>query len=308
MKGLRQWFPCPPDYGRVEKYKDVLAGLTVALLLIPQAMAYALLAGVPPVYGVYASLVPMLIYALLSTTPHVSVGPTALASILSLSALSTLATPGTDEYLQLILLLAGLTGLVQLAFGFLRLGVLVSFLSRPVISGFVSAAAVLIAFSQVKTLFGISVARTSYLHDSIRELWQNAITYHLPTTLVGVGSILLLLLGKRFAPKLPATLILIIMATLASGWFKLDRLGLEVVGSVPSGFPQFGFPTFSDHQLFSLIPAALIIALISFVETLSVGKTYAEKHTYYRIHPNRELIALGAAKFLGAFFQAIPTS
>ena len=303
-----KYFPWPQAYDRIAQRKDVMAGLTVGVLLIPQAMAYALLAGVPPIYGIYASLIPMLIYSLLSTTPHVSVGPTALASILSLSAVGALATPGSDEYLQLILILAGVTGLIQLAFGFLRLGVLVSFLSRPVISGFISAAAVLIIFSQVKTLFGLEVERTTYLHDTIKELFSNFGGWHALTTGIGLASILTLFALKKWLPKLPDTLLLIVVTSLLCWFLKLDQAGVAVVGDIPAGLPGFLLPEISGSKVISILPAALIIALISFVETLSIGKTFSEKHTYYRINPNRELIALGAAKFIGAFFQGIPTS
>lgn len=304
----RSWLAWPPVYDQLTKRKDVVAGLTVGVLLIPQAMAYALLAGVPPIYGIYASLVPMLVYSLLSTSPHVSVGPTALASILSLSAVSALATPGTDEYLQLILILAGVTGLIQLAFGFLRLGVLVSFLSRPVMSGFISAAAILIIFSQVKTLLGLQVIRTTYLHDTISELYANISEWHLLTTGIGLASILALLALKKWLPKLPDTLFLIVFTSFICWLFQLDQAGVAIVGDIPAGLPSFLLPKISGNQVLSILPAALIIALISFIETLSIGKTFAEKHTYYRIKPNRELIALGAAKFFGAFFQGIPTS
>lgn len=302
------WLAWPPVYDRTAQRKDVVAGLTVGVLLIPQAMAYALLAGVPPIYGIYASLVPMLIYSVLSSTPHVSVGPTALASILSLSAVSALASPGSDEYLQLILILAGLTGLIQLAFGFLRLGGLVSFLSRPVISGFISAAAILIIFSQVKTLFGLTVARTTYLHDTIQELYHHLGSWHGLTAGMSVTSILVLLALKKWLPKLPDTLLLIVVASLIGYVLHLGQAGVAMVGEVPAGLPSFLLPDLSASNFVRLLPAALIIALISFVETLSIGKTFAEKHSYYQINPNRELIALGAAKFFGAFFQGIPSS
>lgn len=303
------WVPVPDNYGRAQLRYDLLAGVTVGILLIPQAMAYALLAGVPPVYGIYASLLPMALYALLGSTPHVSVGPTALASILALAMLGQFYEPGTDAYISAILLLAGMTGVVQLLFGFFRLGVLVSFLSRPVVSGFVSAAAVLIVFSQLKSLLGVEMPRSSFLHEALQELWLNLRTWHWPTTLVSLGSIGFLLGMKRWAPRWPATLILLLFTVLLSAWWKLDQKGLEVVGELPNGLPSFYWPEIENlDAIIQLLPAALVLALISFVETLSIGKTIAERHDYYRISPNRELIALGAGKLLGAFFQGIPTS
>ncbi|MEM9261537.1 MAG: SulP family inorganic anion transporter, partial [Bacteroidota bacterium] len=303
-----QWLPFPPVYGKAEVRRDIIAGLTVGILLIPQAMAYAMLAGVPPVYGIYASIFPMLAYAFLSSSPHVSVGPTALASILALSTLGQIVPVESSTYLNHILVLAGLTGLVQLNIGTLRLGVLISFLSRPGISGFVSAAAVLIAFSQLKGLLGLSVERTTYFHQTLAQLWQKIGTLDGATALVGIGSILLLLASKRWLSKWPGTLMVIILVTALTAVFNWSDAGLAVVGDIQGGLPTFFLPEVDLSIIQLLFPAALVLALISFVETLSIGKKLSENHGYYRISPNRELIALGGSKLIGAFFQAIPTS
>ncbi|MEL6141540.1 MAG: SulP family inorganic anion transporter [Bacteroidota bacterium] len=308
MKNFSGWFPFPTDYSSIDLRNDVFAGLTVGFLLVPQAIAYAILAGVPPVYGIYAALVPMLIYSLLGSTPHVSVGPTALAGILALSSLSGFAQPADPEYMRLIFLLAALTGVVQLLFGVLRLGVLVNFLSRPVISGFVSAAAVLIAFSQVKPLFGIDLPRTSYLHNTILAIGQNFGSIHGPTALASVLCIIALIVLRKWAPKWPGILLLLVAATFLTAFFRLDRIGLSILGQLPSGFPAFILPDFGSRDVLRLLPAALVLGLISFVETLSIAKTFSESFDYYRVDPNRELIALGSSKFIGSFFQAIPTS
>lgn len=285
-----------------------MAGLILGVILIPQAMAYGLLAGVPPVYGLYAALVPLLIYTLLASTPHVSVGPTALASLLCLNGLSELAEPGTTDYLNLAILLAGLTGLLQVVFGLLRLGVLVNLLSRPVLSGFVSAAAVLIVVSQLRALLGIDAPRSGFLHRTLIDLWQNFDTLHLPTAALGLGSLLVLQLGYRYLPRWPSLLIWIVATTVLVATVGLDRRGIAVVGEVPAGLPSFEVATVNPNTLTELLPVALVLALISFVETLSIGKTFSTRHNYYRLMPNRELIALGAAKIGGAFFGAIPTS
>lgn len=304
----KRWFAIPSDYGSRQVWRDFNAGLTVSVLLIPQSLAYALLAGLPPVYGLYASLVPLLTFALLSSTPHVSVGPTALASILSLSALAPFANVSPDEYLRLCLLLAGLTGLVQLLLGVLRLGILVNFLSRPVISGFVSAAAVLIFCSQIKTLLGLSFGRTSYFHETISLLVQNIGSLHLLSAGIGIGSLLLLPSLQRWLKGWPVILFFIASTTALAAYFNWDQQGLAILKQVPNGLPHFNIPSFSKAELLALLPAALILGLISFVETLSIGKTFQDKHDYYRISANRELIALGASKLLGSLFMAFPTS
>jgi SulP family sulfate permease len=302
------WFPSPDNYNKTSLLTDLTAGLTLGILLIPQAMAYGLLAGVDPVYGLYAALVPMLVYSLLASTPHVNVGPTALASLLCLNGLSGIAEPFSAEYLGYVVVLAGLTGVLQLLFGVLRLGGIVSLLSRPVLSGFVSAAAVLIIVSQVDTLLGIKNTGGGYLHETVISLWQGLELLHLPSTLLGVGALLLLFVAKRWLPaKLPTMLVLLALSTLLVGFMGKDW-GVSTLEGIPAGLPSFSLPGFQITTLQQLLPVAVVMALISFVETLSIGKAFAPKHNYYRVLPNRELIALGLSKIAGSFFLAIPTS
>ncbi len=309
MGGLKgSWFPLPADYRTAGVRGDVVAGLTLGVILIPQAMAYGLLAGVPPVYGLYAAVVPLLVYTLLASTPHVSVGPTALASLLCLSGLGGVVDPGSAEYVGYAVLLAGLTGVIQLLFGLLRLGGLVSLLSRPVLSGFVSAAAVLIVASQLKPIFGLDMPRTSYLYDTAVAFFRHLASFHWPTAALGIGTLAVLLLGKRYLPRAPVMLSWIVLVTLLVYLLRLDRTGMVVVGTIPSGLPPFSLPAFDTDLVLTLLPIALVLALLSFVETLSIGNSLATRHGYYRIQPNRELIALGASKILGSFFSAIPTS
>ncbi|MGB3801745.1 MAG: sulfate permease [Lewinella sp.] len=308
MPKLLSYLPRPSAYGKKDIRQDLLSGLTVTVVLVPQAMAYGLLAGVPPVYGLYAALVPLLIYTLLASTPHVAVGPTALASLLTLNGLSGLATVDTERFIMMALLLSALTGLIQLAFGMLRLGGLVSLLSRPVLSGFVSAAAVLIVASQLKSLFGLDMPRTAYLHETVYAFVAHLDSFHWPTALMGLGSLGVLILGKRFFPRLPYLIIWIVGATLLTWLLRLNQSGIEVVGEVPAGLPGFALPGFTVEDTLTLLPVAAVLALISFVETLSIGNTFATQHGYYRVRPNRELLALGLSKIGGSFFAAIPTS
>lgn len=271
-------------------------------------MAYGLLAGVDPVYGLYAALVPLVVYGLLASTPHVSVGPTALASLLCLNGLVPLASPKTPEFLGLAILLAGLTGLIQLLFGLLRLGGLANLLSRPVLSGFVSAAAVLIIISQIDALLGITTERTTYLHETVFELASNAGSLHFPAALLGGLSLGILFAARRWLPaKFPAMLVLIVLGTLIT-WLLGGDWGLVTIGAVPSGLPSIALPEITIGDVITLLPVALVLALISFIETLSIGETFSPRHDYYRISPNRELIALGLSKMVGGLFQAIPSS
>lgn len=310
MKSRRtDWFSLPAHYWSGDGVRnDLIAGLTLGVILIPQAMAYGLLAGVPPVYGLYAALVPLVIYTLLASTPHVSVGPTALASLLCLNGLTAFAEPGTGTYLIYAVTLAGLTGLIQLSFGLLRLGGLISLLSRPVLSGFVSAAAVLIVASQIKTLLGIDLPSTAHFHQTLMALFTHLGQWQLPTTVMGLGSLVVLMAGRRWLPRVPVLLILIVVTTVLVYAFRLDRAGIVVVASIPGGLPQFALPLTEVSTLLTLLPTALVLALISFVETLSIGNTFAAHHAYYRIRPNRELVALGLSKVIGSFFSAIPSS
>ncbi|MEM9258602.1 MAG: sulfate permease [Bacteroidota bacterium] len=302
------WFPIPENYRKTGVSADVIAGLTLGILLIPQAMAYGMLAGVPPVYGLYAALLPMLVYALVASTPHVSVGPTALASLLCLNGISGLAEPGSSAYLGYAVLLAGLTGALQLLFGILRLGGIGNLLSRPVLSGFVSAAAVLISVSQLDVLLGITTSRTTYFHDSLLALGAGFSTIHWPSAIMGVGSLGGLFLAKALLPsKFPTMLTLIISATLLV-WGFGGAWGITTVEEIPAGLPMFQLPSFELTHLAQLLPVALVLALISFIETLSIGKAFSPRHPYYRVQANRELVALGLSKLAGMFLQAIPTS
>ncbi|NJC27678.1 SulP family inorganic anion transporter [Neolewinella antarctica] len=305
---LDKWFPAPPDFGRATVVTDLVAGLTVGVLLVPQAMAYALLAGVPPVYGLYAALVPLVGYALFASSPHTSVGPTALASLLCLNGIAGLAQPGSETFIGYAILLGGLTGVLQLLFGLLRFGGIGSLLSRPVLSGFVSAAAVLIMFSQADALLGVRTERTRFFHDTVLELARNVGALHLPSAALGLLTLLLLLLAGKFLPKkFPTMLVLIVTSTALIALVGADW-GVKIVGAVPSGLPGLAMPVLSWEVVLELLPVAAVIALLSFIETLSIGKAFSPRHQHYRIEPNRELVALGFSKLLGMFFQAIPSS
>lgn len=289
------------NYRRSDLGKDATAGLTVAVLLVPQAMAYALLGGVPPVVGLYASFVPLFMYAVLGTSRQLAIGPTAMDSLLVMAGASALAPVGTPLFLLVATLLAGLAGVFQLAMGAIRWGFLVNFLSRPVIGGFTTAAALIIAGSQVGAFLGVHSPRSATIHQLVLGLMPELAGVHWLTLLVSSLSLAALLGLRRWAPKLPASLLVVAVATVVTYAFRLDELGIRVVGDVPRSLPRIGLPEFDPALLYQLVPTAAMIALVGFMEAISVATALAEKH-HQNLDPDRELMALGLAN-IGAFFS-----
>lgn len=290
-------------YGPEQFRDDLVAGLTTAVMLIPQAMGYAMLAGLPPIYGLYACLVPISVYALLGTSRQLSVGPVALDSLLTASAVGAMAVQGTDAYLFYAIVLAFLVGLIQFGMGIGRLGFLVNFLSRPVISGFMSAAALIIGFSQLSHLLGIEIPRSNHVHIILAGAVEGASRIHGLTVALGLGCIVLLVCLKRFAPRFPRALFVVAAASLGVLVLGLDKQGVAVVGAVPSGFPSFVPPSLDWEVVSALMPAAFTVALVAFMEAIAVGKKVAATEKY-QVDANQELIALGLSNLVGSFFQS----
>ncbi len=302
---ITEWLP---DYSKKDFKGDLLAGLTVAIMLIPQGMAYALLAGLPPIYGLYAGIVPLLLYAFFGTSRQLSVGPVALVSLLILSGVSNFVEPKSDLFITLAITTALLAGIIQVLLGLFRLGFLINFLSHPVISGFTSAAAFIIGLSQLRNLLGIDIPRSNKIHTIIADAFNHLQELNYITLGIGLGSIVLMLVLKKIKKSLPIALIAVIIGTLAVWGFGLEAFGVETVGKVPKGLPGFQAPELTFQQVLDLLPLALTICLISFIESLAIAKTIESRHKSYRVRPNQELIALGLAKIGGSFFQAFPTT
>lgn len=281
-----------------------MAGLTVGILLIPQGMAYAMIAGMPPVYGLYAALVPLLVYAVLGTSRHLAVGPVAMDSLLVAAGLGTLALTGVESYIAMALLLAFMVGTIQFVLGLLRMGFLVRFLSRPVISGFTSAAAVIIIFSQLKHFFGVNIPQTNQFHKSVANVVMAVPETNGYALLIGVAGIALIVLFKRWNDRIPAILAVVVASILAVYSFGLDSHGVQIVGEVRGGLPSFSLPEFSWPKVKGLFSIAVAIALIGFTEAIGIGKAIEEKNDTETIDPNKELLALGSANILGSFFQS----
>ncbi|PEN13019.1 sodium-independent anion transporter [Longibacter salinarum] len=310
LRWLRQLTPITdwlPGYDNDDFRTDVLAGLTVGVMLIPQGMAYAVLGGLPPIYGLYAALVPLLVYPLLGTSRQLITGPVAIDMLILAAGVGLLADPGSNRYVALAVMAAAIAGALQLGMGALRLGFVADLLSRPVIAGFTTAAAFIIAASQLGPLLGIDLERSAYVHELVADAAIHAHMVHVPSAVVGGLSIVCLLAIARWRPKWPSALIVAAVATLL-GWILGGRAaGVEVIGSVPTGLPSAGWPDISQGDLWQLLPTAATLAVVQFMSVISLGRVFAKEHRY-AIDANRELFAVGSANLIGSVFQSVPVS
>lgn len=294
-------------YRRADLPRDLSAGLVVGVMLVPQAMAYAVLAGLPPVYGLYASIAPTVVYALLGTSRHMPVGPPALMALLTFSGVSALARPGTDEYLGLALLLALMAGLLQLGLGILRLGFVSNFIPLPVLSGFVYASAVVISLSQAAALLGIPAGGGRSTFGMLSALAAGVGGANLPTLVIGLGSVAALVGLARLAPRVPGALVVAAASTALVYAFGLREMGVGIVGEVPGGLPGLSVPPLGAETARALLPAALAVALVGFVESVSVAKAVAARERY-GLESNAELRGLGLANVAASFTSGMPVA
>jgi SulP family sulfate permease len=301
-----RWFPIVDglrNYRQSDLRGDLIAGLTTAVMLIPQGMAYAMLAGLPPIVGLYASTIPLVVYALLGTSRQLAVGPVAMVSLMTAAAVGAQTEPGSAQYIEYAVLLALMVGGVQWLMGVARLGFLANFLSHPVISGFTSAAALIIGLSQLKHLVGVDIPRSPHVHEILLAAITRIAEIEPLTLAIGVASIALLLLLQRLSPLVPRALAVVVASSLLVWGLGLDQRGVAIVGDVPAGLPAASFPTWSLGVIGSLFPSALAISLVAFMESVSVAKALANRYQY-EIDANRELAGLGLANVVGSFFGA----
>ena len=291
------------SYSKLDFKGDLNAGLTVGVLVIPQGMAYAMIAGLPPVYGLYASLVPVIIYAIFGTSRQLAVGAAAMDSLFVAATVSVLAVQGTDNYIELAILLAFMMGAIQLLFGILRLGFIVNFLSKPVIVGFTSAAALVIALNQVGYLLGIDLPKSNQVQYLVNDLVKLIGEIHLPSLIFTLIAIVFLVSFKIWFKKFPAALVLLIAGIAATYFLRLDNYGIDIIKEVPSGLPSVDIPTFSKGNVINLLPAAIALALIAFMEAISIAKALEEK-SGGKVNANKELIALGSSNLVGSLFSS----
>ncbi len=297
----------PDGYDRTGVRADVVAGLSLVVVLIPQAMAFSALVGVPPVAGLYAALVSLLAYGLLGSSAGLSFGPIAVVSLLSGAAVAPLADGDVERALALVALLAGMVGVVHLALGLLRAGAIVDVISYPVLLGFTAGAGFTIAASQLRDLLGITASGSDRFVEAVAIVVPALGELHPLTAGIGVVSLVLLLVTRRVRPNFPTVLVLAIVAVLASVAFGLEARGVRIVGDIPSGFPVPAVPAVTVADAQGLLAPALAIALVGYAQTIAVGKAIAAR-TRQRIDANREFRASGVANVLSGLFGGFPTS
>jgi SulP family sulfate permease len=310
------------SYNREALSNDMIAAVIVTIMLIPQSLAYALLAGLPPEAGIYASIVPIIFYAIFGTSRALAVGPVAVVSLMTAAAIGQIAETGTMGYALAALTLAFLSGAILLVMGVFRLGFLANFLSHPVIAGFITASGILIAASQLKHILGVSAEGHS-LVEVVWTLLQHLGDTNAITLVIGVSATAFLFwVRKGLKPRLRALglgprmadiatkagpVAAVVVTTLATWAFGLDGHGVAVVGEVPQSLPPLTLPSFDPDLLRQLLVPALLISIIGFVESISVAQTLAAKKRQ-RIDPDQELIGLGAANIGAAFTGGYPVT
>jgi len=286
---------------------DALAGLTVAVVLIPQSMAYAMLAGLPPVYGLYAAAVTPMVAALWGSLRQLATGPIAIMSLLVLTTLSPMAEPGSREFIELAFLLAFMVGCFYLGIGVFRLGMVMSFISHSAVRGFTSAAALIIISTQLPHFMGLSVARHEYVISIFIELVRKLATVHFPTLVVGLVSFAMIYGLKKINRNFPSGLLAMVLTTAAVVLLDLDQHGVAIVGKSPKGLPHPHWPLMDFRIISSFIGPAVVIGLVSFAETYSIGKAIAGE-TKQKVNVDQEFIGQGLANIVGSFFQSYPVS
>lgn len=294
------------SYSKDDFKRDIYAGLIVGIILVPQGMAYSMLAGLPPIHGLYAVTIPLLVYAILGTSRQLAVGPVAMDSILTASAIQAYAVLGSHAYVEAALTLALIVGIIQFLMGVFRMGFLVNFLSQPVISGFTSAAALIIMGSQLNHLTGIDFTQRGHFLAVFLEWFQRFRETNLPTLFLALGGVSLLIVFKELKIRVPGALVLVVLGILFTKWGNLDAMGVKILGKIPEGLPSFHLPTLNWTLFKDLFPAGLAISLVGFLESFSIAKTMQRIHNNYKLRANQELIALGTVNMMAALVHAFP--
>lgn len=322
---LERILPCLiwlKGYGRVQFSNDLIAAIIVTIMLIPQSLAYALLAGVSPQVGLYASILPLMVYALFGTSRTLSVGPVAVASLMTAAAIQNLGVENDMDYLNAAIMLAFLSGLFLILMGFLKLGFLANFLSHPVVSGFITASGIIIGVSQLKHILGIQ-ANGDNLIELGETLAANLGSANPVTMIMGISVLLFLfwsrqglkrrltaLAGPKPALQLiprVAPVFAILLSSSAAYFFNLGDAGLALVGEIPGGLPTPGLPVFENGNWLDLLVPAIMISIIGYVESVSVGRTLAAKRRQ-KIDPDQELIGMGSANVASAVSGGFPVT
>jgi sulfate permease, SulP family len=297
-----------PNYQKAWFKGDLFAGITIGVMLIPQGIAYAIIAGLPPIYGLYTAMIPQIVYAFLGTSRQLAIGPAAMDSLIVASGVAALATIGSEHFIVLAIVLAFMVGIFQIIFGYFRMGFLVNFLSKPVISGFTSGSAIIIAMNQIGNLLGIDIDRSNHIFHLIIDIFNNFYNLHWQSFLLGSLSIITLILIKKYFKKIPASLLIVIVGILVVYLFNLEHHGVSVLGEIPKGLPEFAIPKINMNLIDEMHGLALTLALIGFMEAISIAKSIEINHNNYKVKPNQELIALGFSNVIGSFFHSYPAT
>ena len=311
MKKIKELIPILewlPNYNSSRLKGDFIAGITVSIILIPQGIAYALIAGLPPIYGLYCALVPQLVYAIFGSSRQVAIGPVAMDSLIVATGVSTLALAGSDSYIAIAILLAFMVGSIQFLLGVFRLGFIVNFLSKPVISGFTSAVALTIGINQFRNLFGVDFVQSDQIQYVLEDIWFNIIDFNSHTTVIGLISVGVIILLRKINKKIPNALLVVVVGILTIRYFGDEFSDVAIVKDIPSGLPSFSFPEMDISQMKELLPIALTLVMVGYLETISIGKSLEAKQDEYKLRPNQELIALGLSNIIGSWFKAYPST
>jgi len=296
-----------PGVGSAELKADALAAVIGALVVLPQAVAFATIAGMPPEYGLYAGMVPAIIAALFGSSRHLVSGPTTAASVVLFSALSIMATPGSPDYVTLALTLTFMVGLMELALGLARMGALVNFISHSVVVGFTAGAALLIAAKQLKHFFGVDMESGGHLHDILIQFGHHVMDVNPATTLVAVSTLAIGIAFKRWLPRVPYMIAAMVGGSLVAlglnHWLGSAATGIATVGALPGGLPPLSAPDLTLDHIRQLAPTALAVTLFALTEAVSIGRSLAARGGY-RIDGNQEFIGQGLSNLAGSFFSA----
>ncbi len=295
------------SYERSDLPHDLSAGITVGVLLVPQALAYASLAGLPPITGLYAALASLIVYAMVGSSSHLSYGPVALIALLTSAAVGPISDGDPTRFALLAGTLALLVGAIHIILGLLRAGAVVDLIAHPVIVGFTAAAGLIIGLTQARDLLGIDIARSERTVDAVVAIVAGAPTLHPLTLTIGASAIATLLLLRRTRIMVPPAFLVVTAGILLSVTLDLERLGVRLVGEIPAGLPRPSLPVPSLTDLVVLLPLAGVIALVSFAESIAIGKSIAGR-TRETLHSDRELIASGAANIAAGTFGGFPVA